>query len=66
MNEFTMEAPTIDPKLNAKLTDYVLSDLLGDVIDWMRDNLEPEDVFTEAQLLTWAYDNGLTESEGDE
>ena len=39
---------------------------LDEVIYWMKHNLEPEDVFTKAQLLTWAYDNGLTESEDNE
>jgi len=27
-------------------------------IDWIRDNLEPEDVFTASMLETWAERNG--------
>ena len=31
---------------------------IDDLIDWIRDNLEPEEVFSEAQLESWAETNG--------
>ncbi len=34
------------------------SNLLEDVIDWIKDNLNPEDVFEENVLSVWAEDNG--------
>lgn len=32
--------------------------LLGDAIDWIRANLEPDDVFPEKPLQSWAENNG--------
>lgn len=34
------------------------SDLLDDAVDFIRDNLDIEDVFTAQQLEQWAEDNG--------
>ena len=31
---------------------------LSEALDWIRDNLPPEEVFTESQLQEWATDNG--------
>lgn len=33
------------------------SSTLDDVLDWIRDNLEPDDVFTEKDLDRWAESN---------
>ena len=34
---------------------------LDDVVDWIAENLEPSNVFTEEQLAEWAKDNGYEE-----
>ena len=31
---------------------------LDAVIDWLKENMEPQDVFTEKQLSEWAENNG--------
>jgi hypothetical protein len=31
---------------------------LDDFVDWIRDNLEPEEVFSETRLESWAETNG--------
>lgn len=36
-------------------------DLLEKSIDWIRDNLSPEEVFSEKQLNDWAERNGFVE-----
>ena len=36
-----------------------------DIAEWMADNLEPEEVYTEEQLREWALENGYIESEGE-
>lgn len=33
---------------------------LSDVVEWVRENLEPGDVFSETQLRRWAYENDFT------
>lgn len=38
--------------------------LLEEAIDWISHNLEPEDVFDDANLREWARDNGFVEEEG--
>lgn len=37
------------------------SSTLDNAIQWMQDNLEPDDVFTEKQLKDWADRNGYEE-----
>jgi hypothetical protein len=32
---------------------------LDSAIEWMQDNLEPDDVFTEKSLIAWAESNGF-------
>jgi hypothetical protein len=39
------------------LHDVVGTRLLEDAIDWIKNNMEPEDVFTREQLDSWAEDN---------
>ena len=34
---------------------------LDDAIDWIANNLSPEDVFSEEQLQEWALDHGFVE-----
>ncbi len=41
-------------------TTSVFGDILGDVIDWITDNLCPEEVFSESQLEEWAEHTGFT------
>lgn len=36
---------------------------LGIAIDWIRENLDPEDVFDEKKLSAWAEENGYIKSE---
>jgi hypothetical protein len=31
--------------------------MIGDAVEWINGNLNPEDVFTEEQLLQWAVRN---------
>ena len=33
---------------------------LDNAIAWMQDNLEPDDVFSQKQLIVWAESNGYT------
>ena len=37
---------------------------LSEALDWIRDNLPPEEVFTESQLQAWAVENGYVVDEG--
>jgi hypothetical protein len=37
--------------------------ILDDVIEWLADNVAPEDVVADVQLETWAYDNGFKKFE---
>lgn len=41
-------------------TTSVFGDILGEVVDWIVDNLLPEDIFSEKQLEEWAEANGFT------
>lgn len=34
-----------------------LEDLLSKAVDWIKDNMEPDDVFTKEQLDRWAAHN---------
>ena len=38
--------------------------LLENAIEWIASNMEPEDVFDEAKLRTWAKDMGFVEDNG--
>lgn len=40
--------------------------LLDDAIDWIKMNLNPEEVFNDNDLEDWAYENGFTKNEDDE
>ena len=33
-------------------------DNLDTILDWINDNMAPEDVYAEEKLTTWAEDNG--------
>lgn len=35
------------------------SSSLDNAISWMQDNLTPDDVFTDKQLIEWAENNGF-------
>ena len=37
---------------------------LDTTIEWIQNNLEPEEVFDEATLKSWAKNNGFVEEEG--
>ena len=39
--------------------------LLDDAIEWIKTNLEPEDVFSEERLSSWAIDMGYIKSDDD-
>ena len=47
---------TYAEKRNA-IAAIVPSDLLDQFVEWIRDNMSPEDVFTDDQLNSWADDN---------
>lgn len=36
--------------------------LLDEAADWVEENLDPDDVFSEVQLAAWAADNGYTKA----
>lgn len=35
-------------------------ELLPQIVEWIAENLVPEDVFTDSQLEEWAEENGFT------
>ena len=37
------------------------SNLLGDAIEWIADNMDPEEVFSDLDLRRWADDSGFKE-----
>jgi len=41
----------------------ISDDLLELAVDWISTDLEPDDVFTFAQLKEWAMSNGFVEEE---
>ena len=43
------------------LDEVVGSELLAKAIEWIAQNMEPEDVFSERQLKEWAENAGLVE-----
>lgn len=47
-------------KIREKFIDEVAippNELLDEVVEWCRNNLEPEDVFDTRQLEDWAFEN---------
>lgn len=49
--------------MNSRLDDMMNSVeaaivLQGVLVEWMKDNLEPDDIFTDSQLEQWAEKNG--------
>ena len=36
---------------------------MNDIIQWIKDNLEPQEVFSESQLEEWAKNNGFVEEQ---
>ena len=47
------------------IADVIDQFLLERSIDWISNNMEPEDVFGEARLKDWAKDNGMVEEENE-
>ena len=45
------------------LADVIGSELLEKSIEWIQNNLAPEDVFSEDALSDWANDHGFVEDE---
>jgi hypothetical protein len=45
------------------IKEAIPSDLLNDIVDWIADNLVPEDVFSEELLEDWAKDNRFVKEE---
>ena len=43
------------------ITEMISSTLLEDAMAWIGMNLNPEDVFSEGDLASWAENNGYTE-----
>ena len=36
---------------------------LDDAIEWIKENLDPNDVFNDRELIEWALDHGFVEKE---
>jgi len=52
---------SITLKDNLRVRDIIIGEhVLDDVIIYIADNLEPDDVFTVSQLEDWAFENGFT------
>ena len=45
------------------LSSVINENLLDEAINWIKSNMNPDDVFDEDQLEEWAKDNGFVESE---
>ena len=45
------------------IADIINNRLLETAIDWIKRNMEPEDVFDTLQLSSWAESNGYEKSE---
>lgn len=46
---------------NKNFVDSVLgSNVLEDAVEWIKNNLSPEEVFSEDDLIQWALENGFT------
>lgn len=53
-------------KIREKFIDEVdipPSDLLDEVVDWIRNSLEPDEVFDNHQLEDWAFEKGFKKFE---
>lgn len=49
---------------NQKFTkEFIGDDLLDKAVEYVRDNLNPEEVYDEADLIEWAKDNGFVKPE---
>lgn len=44
------------------INEMMASDLLERAIEWIQRNLNPEEVFKDHDLRTWARDNGFIEN----
>lgn len=55
----------IKTQLKKQFGDEMLSpdELLNKTIDWISENLDPEDVFKDGDLSNWALRNGFVEEE---
>jgi hypothetical protein len=49
--------PTTHRQDQSFIAEVVPKDLLEQSLDWIRSNMEPEDVFGEDRLIEWAKDN---------
>ena len=45
------------------IADVLSTSLLEDSIQWLQDNLSPEDVFEKSVLTEWAEENGFVQEE---
>ena len=43
------------------ISSVISNTLLEDSIEWIKENMNPEDVFSDAQLEAWAKENGFIE-----
>lgn len=57
---------SIDEHQQEVLAGLMPTTLLSEIADWFQGHLEPEDIFTEIQLRTWALDNGMVVNPDDE
>lgn len=49
----------------AFISEVVSDDLLKKAVEWIQNNMEPEDVFEHGKLSTWAVDSGYIRPECD-
>lgn len=52
-------------KDNQKFAEFLVegTTLLDAAIEWVKDNMKPDDVFDNTDLSTWAEDNGFVKEE---
>jgi hypothetical protein len=55
--------PTTAQQDREFLGTIINSTLLEEAIEWIANNMNPEDVFSESQLDEWAVDNDWVEAE---
>lgn len=48
--------------INGTVTVSIPLSILEDSVEWIKKNMEPEDVFSEDQLSTWAKNNGYEQT----
>ena len=59
-----MTTPKQDKEFSAHfMTEILPGDLLAQVVQWIQDNLEIEEVFTWAQIENWMSRNGYRQVE---